>query len=90
MTATIRVAPATASDVGDWQGQENLAAANHNRILTAVLEAIPSDTDESTQYEIAHKIWDDWGSSESLLTVTDAEIAAYVRANVPAAKRADA
>jgi hypothetical protein len=78
MPATICVGFAASDTVGDWDGQEQLAADNYNRILKALYAAIPSDTPDTIQHEIFKKAWDDWGSDSGLLTITDYEITEYV------------
>jgi hypothetical protein len=48
-----------------------------NKIIDAIYEAAPDETYDTKLYEIAKYAWDDWGSSEKLLTLTDEEIKAY-------------
>jgi hypothetical protein len=69
---------ATAGSVGEWEGQEELAAENVNRIYKAIFDAVDEDFDQDRLDQIIHDVWDDWGSEESLLTITDNEIAGYV------------
>jgi hypothetical protein len=70
---------ATAESVGEWDGQEELAAENVNKIYQAIYAAAPEDIDDTTLYEIMHSVWDDWGSEEELLTITDEQIQEYVQ-----------
>jgi hypothetical protein len=69
---------ATASSVGDWDGQEELAAKNINRIYDAIYAAVDDDYDTDKLAQIIHDVWDDYGSDENLLTISDNEIAGYV------------
>lgn len=64
--------------VGEWEGKEKLAASNTNRIYDAVYDAVKYDIDDDDLHDILHRIWDDWGSEESLLSVTDEQINQYV------------
>lgn len=56
-----------------------LAAENVNKIYQAIYAAAPEDIDDTTLYEIMHSVWDDWGSEEELLTITDEQIHEYVQ-----------
>lgn len=74
----LNAALATTESVGEWDGQEELAAENVNRIYTAIYKAAPNDTDTDTLAEIMHRVWDEWGSEEKLLTLTDEDVEKYV------------
>jgi hypothetical protein len=65
--------------VGDWGGNEQLAADNVNRIYAAILESVGDDCDRDMMEQIIHSVWDRWGSAGALLTITDDEIADYVK-----------
>jgi hypothetical protein len=69
---------ATAESVGEWDGQEELAAENVNKIYYATYNAAPEEINDTTLHEIMHSVWDDWGSEEELLTITDEQIHEYV------------
>lgn len=77
---------ATIDSVGDWDGDEQLAADNFNLILEAIGNFLTEERIE-TQYggnydivsDAAHWAWDDWGSDAKLLTITEDEITAYVQ-----------
>ncbi|MEF3075183.1 hypothetical protein V2P20_09110 [Methylobacter sp. Wu1] len=69
---------ATSHSVGDWNGQEELAASNINRIYDAIYAAVDDDYDTDKLAQIIHDVWDDYGSDEKLLTITDNEIEGYV------------
>jgi hypothetical protein len=68
---------ATSETVGDWEGQEKIAVEQFNKIIDAIYKAAPDETYDTKLYEIVKYAWDDWGSSEKLLTLTDDEIEAY-------------
>jgi hypothetical protein len=68
---------ATSETVGDWEGKEETAASQFNKILDAIYEAAPDDTYDTRLSEIAKYAWDDWGSEDSLLTLTEEEIQEY-------------
>lgn len=69
---------ATSDSVGEWDGQEELAAENINRIQDAAYEAAPNEYDDDRLYGIMSTIWDVWGSKEDLLTITDEQISEFV------------
>ena len=69
---------ATSDNVGVWDGQEELAAENINRIQDALYEAAPDDYNDDDLHQIMKRVWDDWGSEEALLTITDEQIKYYV------------
>jgi hypothetical protein len=69
---------ATTGSVGEWDGQEQLAADNINRIYDAIYAAVEDDYDADRLAQIIHNVWDDYGSDEHLLTISDNEIDGYV------------
>lgn len=69
---------ATSDSVGEWDGQEKLAANNFNRIQNALYSAAPDHYDDDQLYELMKHAWDVWGSDENLLTITDEQINEYV------------
>ena len=71
---------ATIRSVGDWKGQERLAAYNLNRIFQAVYDAAPMDITERTLRKILLDVWDDWLVDDSgLLLLTNEQIEAYAQ-----------
>ena len=69
---------ATSDSVGEWDGQEKLAAENINRIQDAAYEAAPDESDDDVLHELMKLIWDKWGSEEDLITITDEQISEFV------------
>ena len=69
---------ATRDSVGDWNGHEELAAQQINRIYDALYEAAPDEYNDDQLSELMHSAWDVWGSEGTLLVITDDEIGAYV------------
>ena len=69
---------ATRDSVGDWDGQEDLAAQQINRIYDALYEAAPDEYNDDQLSELMHCAWDVWGSEGKLLVITDDAIEAYV------------
>lgn len=69
---------ATNDNVGEWDGQEQLAADNLNRIQDALYEAAPDEYNDDQLHELMKSAWDVWGSEEKLLTITDDQIESYV------------
>jgi hypothetical protein len=68
---------ATSETVGNWGGQEGLAAEQFNKIIEAIYEVAPDNTYDSKLYEIIKYAWDDWGSKDELLAITEEEIKKY-------------
>ena len=69
---------ATNDSVGEWDGQEDLAAQQINRIYDALYAAAPDEYNDDQLSELMHSAWDVWGSEEKLLTITDDQIESYV------------
>ena len=66
------------TSVGEWSGQEKLAAEQVNRIYQALYDAAPDDIEHEFLAGILSHVWDQWGSEEGLLTITDSQIQEYV------------
>jgi hypothetical protein len=72
---------ATRRSVGDWKGQEKLAAYNLNRIYQAVYDASPKEIDERTLRKILLDVRNDWlVDGSDLLSLTIKQIEAYAQA----------
>lgn len=69
---------ADSGSVGDWDGQEELAAEQVNRIYQALYDAAPDNIEPDELARIMQYVWDDWGSNEDLLEITDEQIEKYV------------
>ena len=69
---------ATTDSVGEWDGQEQLAADNINRIQDALYEAAPDDYNDDKLSELMKSAWDYWSSEIELLSVTSEQIVEYV------------
>lgn len=69
---------ATSDSVGEWDGEEQTAADNINRIQDAIYEAASDETTEDKLHDLMKFAWDRWGSREDLLTVTDDQIKSFV------------
>ncbi len=68
---------ATPESVGDWEGEEHLAAEQVNRIYMAIDSAIPGSIDPNLARNIFNRVWEDWGYDLRLLDITDSEIQEY-------------
>ncbi len=64
--------------VGDWEGQEDLAAEQFNRILFALYFSAPDDTDDITMDDLKKDAWDYWGDNAELLELTNAQVTEYI------------
>ena len=60
----------TRRSVGDWKGQEKLAAFNLNRIYQAVYDAAPKDIDERTLRKTLLDVRNDWLAGDSSLLLS--------------------
>ena len=71
----------TRRSVGDWKGQEMLAAYNINRIYQAVYDAAPVDINERTLRKTLLDVRNDWlVDGSGLLSLTNEQIEAYAQA----------
>lgn len=71
----------TRRSVGDWKGQEMLAAYNLNRLYQAVYDAAPKGIDECTLRKTLLAVRTDWLIVDSgLLSMTNEQIEAYAQA----------
>ena len=64
--------------VGDWEGQEELAAEQFNRIIFAIYYIAPNDTDDITMDDLKKDAWNFWGDNAELIELTNEQIAEYV------------
>lgn len=81
-----------AKSVGDWNGQEQRAAENINRIYRALDEHlfhILVMGDEQHYHPdiynaVMSRVWDDWRGKPALLTLTNDAIEEYIQARTAA------
>lgn len=65
--------------IGDWDGQEDLAAENLDRIYDFLQNKINElDIDCDYADNLRHRVFDLWGSEPDLLTITDDQIIVFV------------
>ena len=69
---------ATNETVGNWEGQEELAAKQFNRILFAIYSIAPGDTDDITMDDLKKDAWNFWGDNAELLELTNAQVTEYI------------
>ena len=69
---------ATNETVGNWEGQEELAAEQFNRILFAIYFIATDDSDEITMDDLKKDAWGYWGDNAGLLKLTNEQIVEYV------------
>jgi hypothetical protein len=50
--------------VGNWGGQEDLAAEQVNRIIQALYDAASDDIEEEELADVLGRVWDQWGGEE--------------------------
>lgn len=65
--------------VGDWEGEEELAATQVNRIYEAIDRAVPEHLDSQSAHALFGRVWDDWGYDLRLLDLTDEDIWQYAQ-----------
>jgi len=75
----------TPNSVGDWEGYEELAAEQVNRIFMAIEHVLPKNIDPQMAQNIFDKVFNDWGYDLRLLDITDAEILRYTISLIRAA-----
>lgn len=68
---------ATTDSVGEWDGQEGLAASQFNVIVAEIIAIAGDDTDKIA--DAVHYAWDEVGSEESLLTMGADDLKAIAR-----------
>ena len=69
----------TNQNVGDWDGQEENAAKQFNRIIFEIYSCVSENTSDDTIDDVKKMAWDFWGSNDNLLNVTDEQISEYVK-----------
>jgi RNase P subunit RPR2 len=74
---------ATNDSVGEWDGQEEIAAENFNQIQDALYDAAPDDYNDDQLHDLMKTAWDNWGSDERLLTLTEKQIDQYINEIFP-------
>jgi hypothetical protein len=70
---------ATPQNVGDWEGCEDLAASQVNRIYMALEQSIPGSIDPQIAANIFTRVWKDWGYDMRLLDLDDGDIYNYTQ-----------
>lgn len=69
----------TIDTIGDWNGNEQIACNNINRIRWAIYNAAPDSITENKLTEWFKIVWDQLGSDEGLLSITDSQIEEYIK-----------
>ena len=67
----------TKNSVGDWEGDEELAAEQVNRILQTIAQVLPINIHPSIARKIFDNVLNDWGYDLRLLDITDEDILRY-------------
>lgn len=67
-----------ASEVGEWEGEEELAAENINRIYHYFFQTVDNNIDVSLFREMIEAIWPYWQYQPGLLEVDDEMVAHFV------------
>lgn len=70
---------ATDENVGEWSGNEAVAADNFNLIIDGLYDAAPDEYNDLQMHQIIKAAWDDWGSLDELLTASKNKIHEYVK-----------
>ncbi|TKB57489.1 hypothetical protein [Ferrimonas aestuarii] len=60
-----------ADGIGDWEGEEEIAADNLNRIYHAVYDAADVDVDPSLLETMLESIWSHWQHNPELVELDD-------------------
>ncbi|MGB1296842.1 MAG: hypothetical protein ACPG8A_01145 [Psychrobium sp.] len=66
------------SEVGEWEGEEELAAENINRIYHHLFSVIEESTDLDLFMQMIDAVWPYWQYQPGLLEVDDELIAHFV------------
>lgn len=70
------------SDVGDWEGEEELVADRINAIYHAVWEKIPEDTSVDLIDRVLNEIWDQLRGSTIILDADEYELIDWAQAHM--------
>lgn len=70
----------TPDTIGNWEGAEELAAAQVNRICEAVSQYLPTTLNPQVAQNIFNRIMEDWNQDLRLLDANEEEISEYARA----------
>ncbi len=65
-------------EVGEWEGEEALAAENLNRLYHAVYDAADSEIEPALLEEMLSAVWPHWQFNPQLLELDDDLIDAFV------------
>ncbi|WP_051201824.1 hypothetical protein [Ferrimonas senticii] len=69
-----------AHEVGEWEGQEALAAEHINQLFHAVYDRADSDIEVSQLEQMLESVWPNWQYNPQLLELDDDMIDAFVDA----------
>ncbi|SHG88866.1 hypothetical protein [Ferrimonas marina] len=67
-------------EVGEWEGQEALAAENINRLYHAVYDMADNDIDVALLEQMLESVWPTWQFNPQLLELDDDMLDAFVEA----------
>ena len=67
-----------ASEVGEWEGEESLAADNINRIYHALCDKVDAETDPAVLREMMEAVWPYWQHQPGLVQLDDETIEHFV------------
>ncbi|GLS84632.1 hypothetical protein GCM10007894_26090 [Paraferrimonas haliotis] len=65
-------------EIGDWEGEEELAADNLNRIYHSIYAKAADDVDPSALEMLLEAVWDYWQHNPGLTELDEDEIEAFV------------
>ncbi|MFI3245704.1 MAG: hypothetical protein R3Y10_04340 [Ferrimonas sp.] len=69
-----------ANEVGEWEGQEALAAENINTLLHAVYDQADKDIEVTQLEHMLDSVWPNWQYNPQLLELDDDMVDAFVEA----------
>ncbi|SDJ70857.1 hypothetical protein SAMN04488540_11227 [Ferrimonas sediminum] len=67
-----------AEGIGDWEGEEEIAADNLNRLYHAVYDAADDDMEPASLESMLDAIWPYWQHNPELVELDDDMIAGFV------------
>lgn len=70
----------TPESIGDWDGAEDLAAAQMNRILQTIDAFLPASVHPQIARNIYNRVLEDWGCDMRLLDAGENDFHQYARA----------
>ena len=74
-----KIIDSTIDSIGDWNGNEQIAYNNINKIRWAIYNNASNSITEEELFELFKIVWDHLGSDKRLLSITEPQINEYIK-----------